>query len=154
MSVSVKLLFASFLLIVFPLDLAVAQEGRSDQVAQILKLESDWNDAHLRGDVETLDRLWAPEITVVVPEMPLFTKADLLNLWKTVKVTFTRYQTTDVQVHLFSQTAVVTGRLQRSRDFGGRGHDDDWLFTKTYALLDGEWKVVSYHASSRPAATQ
>ena len=153
-SIKVRAILLLFLLVVVPLGSIVAQESQSDQIKQILKLESDWNDAHLRGDVETLDGLWAQELTVVVPDMPLFTKPDLMNMWETAKVNFTRYQTTDVQVHFVGQTAVVTGRLQRSRDFGGRVRDDDWLFTKTYALLDGEWKVVSYHASNRPVSIQ
>ena len=151
---SVRRILVSLLLVAFPLASVVAQEDQSHQVKQILKLESDWNDAHLRGDEEALDRLWAEELTVVVPEMPLFTKPELLEMWKSIKVTFSRYQTTDVQVHFAGQTAVVTGRLQRSRNFGGQVRDDDWLFTKTYALVKEEWKVVSYHASNRPATTQ
>jgi len=153
-AISVKRLLVSFLIITIPPGSTGAQEDPSNQLALFLNLESEWNEAHLRGDVETLDRLWAPELTVVVPEMPLFTKPDLMNLWQTVKVTFTRYETTDVQLRLFGQTAVVTGRLQRSRAFGDQIRDDDWLFTKTYALVDGKWKVVSYHASNRPANAQ
>ncbi len=145
-----KIPIALFLLVLAPIAATLAQEGRSDQVAQILKLESEWNDAHLRGDVETLDRLWAPELTVIVPDMPVFTKPDLLEMWKKIKVTFTRYKTSDVQVHCTGHVAVVTGRLERSRNFGGQVRDEDWLYTKTYAQLNGEWKVVSYHASVRP----
>jgi ketosteroid isomerase-like protein len=151
---NLKLSLVLFLLVVSPIALSGTHDGTPNQVGQILKLESDWNDAHLRGDVETLDRLWAPELTVIVPEMSLFTKPDLLNMWKKVKVTFTRYQTSDVQVRCTGQTAVVTGRLERSRNFGGQVRDEDWLYTKTYARLNGEWKVVSYHASIRPVKRQ
>jgi uncharacterized protein (TIGR02246 family) len=131
--------------------------GNGEQAAsppveeQILKLEAVWNEAHLRGDADALDRLWAPNITVTVPEMQPFSKEDMLKMWRSMKVTFTRYQTSDVRVQATGGTAVVTGRLQRSRDFGGRVRDEDWLFTKTYAQVDGEWLVVAYHASATPS---
>ncbi len=118
---------------------------------QILKLEAAWNQAHLRGDAEALDKLWAPHLTVIVPEMQPFSKEDLLKMWRSMKVTFTRYETSDVRIQSSGGTAVVTGRLRRSRDFGGRVKDEDWLFTKTYAQVQGEWFVVAYHASVTPS---
>lgn len=118
---------------------------------QILELEAAWNQAHLRGDADALDKIWAPDLTVTVPEMQPFAKEDLLKMWRSMKVTFTRYETSNVRIHSSGGTAVVTGRLQRSRDFGGRTKDEDWLFTKTCALVDGDWLVVAYHASVTPA---
>ena len=119
--------------------------------ASILQLETVWNEAHLHGDVDALDRLWATDITVVVPEMPPFGKQDLLRMWRSLKVTFTEYSTSGVTVRVYGATAVVTGQLHRSRDFGGRIATEDWLFTKTYAQVDGQWKIVAYHASVPPA---
>lgn len=118
---------------------------------QILRLETAWNEAHLRGDVDALDRLWAPDISVIVPEMQPFTKEQLVKMWRSMKVVFTNYATSNLRVHCNGSTAVVTGRLQRSRDFGGRTRSEDWLFTKTYAQEGGQWKVVAYHASTTPA---
>lgn len=117
---------------------------------RIAQLEAAWNDAHLRADTDALDRLWAPSLTVVVPGMPLFNKPELLNMWRSMKVAFTSYSTSDVAVQVYGTTAVVTGRLRRSRNFGGRAATEDWLFTKTYAHVDGQWQVVAYHASETP----
>lgn len=117
----------------------------------ISQLEAAWNEAHLRGDAEALDRLWAPSLSVVVPGMPRFTKSELLDMWRSMKVAFSDYSTSDVAVQVLGTTAVVTGRLHRSRDFGGRVATEDWLFTKTYAQIDGQWQVVAYHASEAPA---
>lgn len=133
----------------------LAQDSKSAQKGcdqQILRLETVWNEAHLHGDVDALDHLWAPDIVVIVPEMQPFTKEQLLKMWRTMKVTFTRYTTSNVQVHCDGETAVVTGRLQRARDFGGRARSEDWLFTKTYARAAGQWTVVAYHASATPTS--
>ena len=127
------------------------QSGSSPVEEQILKLEAAWNQVHLRGDADALEKLWAPNLTVIVPEMQPFSKEDLLKMWRSMKVVFARYETSDVRVQSSGGTAVVTGRLKRSRDFGGRVKDEDWLFTKTYAQTDGEWLVVAYHASVSPS---
>ncbi len=129
---------------------AGAQSEPPSVEKQILSLETIWNEAHLRGDADALDRIWAPNLTVIVPEMQPFSKEDLLKMWRSMKVVFTRYETSDVRIRSNGGTTVVTGRLQRSRDFGGRAKEEDWLFTKTYAQVDGEWKVAAYHASTTP----
>ena len=118
---------------------------------EILELEAAWNEAHLQGDAEVLDQLWAPELSVIVPGMQPFRKPDLLQMWRSMKVAFTRYETSDLSLRSAGETAVVTGRLLRSRDFGGQARDEDWLFTKTYARVDGQWKVLAYHASTTPS---
>jgi ketosteroid isomerase-like protein len=118
---------------------------------QILLLEAVWNEAHLHGDVDALDRVWAPDISVIVREMQPFTKEPLLKMWRSMRVIFSSHATSDLRVHCDGSTAVVTGRLQRKHDFGGRTLSEDWLFTKTYAQVGGQWKVVAYHASVTPA---
>lgn len=133
--------------------LAGPSSSTADELAaeeRIVQLEAAWNEAHLRGDADALDRLWAPRLSVVVPGMPRFTKPELLDMWRSMKVVFADYSTTDVTIEVFGTTAVVTGRLHRSRDFGGRVATEDWLFTKTYAQLEGRWQVVAYHASEAP----
>jgi hypothetical protein len=60
---------------------------------------------------------------------------------------FTRYETSALKIRVFDATAVVTGRLQRSRKVDDRAFEDDWQFTKVYARRGGKWLVVAFHAS-------
>jgi hypothetical protein len=46
-------------------------------VAEFSKLEGMWNQAHLHSDADTLDRLWADNIVVIVPKMPPFSIREL-----------------------------------------------------------------------------
>jgi ketosteroid isomerase-like protein len=115
--------------------------------AELERLESVWNDAHVRGDAEALDRLWADELTVTVPGMPMMTKADSIGVWRTGRLRFQRYETSDVRFQLFGDSAVVTGRVQRARNMNGRSVEEDWRFTKTYVRTQGAWRVVAWHAS-------
>jgi len=116
----------------------------------LLRLEQLWNDAHLRGEVKALEGLWADDITIIVPRMRRLTKADALEMWRAIPVRFSRYESTDTAVRTFGDTAVVTGRILRVRDFGGRTAEERWQFTKVYRRGSGTWRVVAFHASEAP----
>ena len=80
------------------------QSVSSPVEAQILNLEAAWNPAPLQGDADALDKLWAPNLTVIVPEMQPFSKDDLLKMWRSMKVTFTRPSEKYVTVVLNTST--------------------------------------------------
>jgi len=46
--------------------------------ADLTHLEDVWNHSHLRSDAEALDRLWADDIEVAVPQMPVLNKDELV----------------------------------------------------------------------------
>lgn len=125
------------------------QSGSSPVEEQILKLEAAWNQAHLRGDADALEKLWAPNLTVIVPEMQPFSKEDLLKMWRSMKVVFARYETSDVRVQSSGGTAVVTGRLKRSRDFGDDLLERKGLYYAMWRQQVGERREPALVAAGR-----
>jgi ketosteroid isomerase-like protein len=118
--------------------------------AQFFALEKVWNEAHLKGDVDALDRLWADDLVVAVPKMVL-NKTESLNVWRSGRLKFRRYETSDLRVRTYRETAVVTGRMRRSREMpDGTLRDDDWTFTKVYVRRGSTWRVVAFQASEAP----
>ena len=115
--------------------------------ADLARLETAWNEAHVRGDAEALDRLWADDLVITVPKMPVMNKVESIAFWRTGRMKFQRYDTSDLAFHIYDTAAVVTGRVQRTRSIGGQTVDDDWRFTKVYVRRGGEWRVVAWHAS-------
>jgi ketosteroid isomerase-like protein len=115
---------------------------------EVRRLESIWNDAHLRGDADAMDRLCPDDLVVTVPGMRLMTKAESVGVLRSGRMKFDRYETSDVRVRVYGDAAVVTGRLQRTRTIAGKSMDDDWRFTKTYVKRSGQWQVVAFHAST------
>ena len=130
------------------LSTASAQPGTEDFV----HLETVWNAAHRTGDADALDRLWASDLEVDVPGMPPMTKAEALAFARTGRMRFERYETSQIKVRIYGDTAVVTGRLQRTRSVDNRQRADDWRFTKVYTRQAGTWRVVSFHASDSSAS--
>jgi ketosteroid isomerase-like protein len=149
--ITTVLVFAVSLVGVLSLGLAQAP-STTESVRELTRLETVWNQAHVRGEVATIDSLCADDLVVTVPEMPLMGKADILAFWKSGRARITRYETSDIRVQVYGEAAIVTGRLQRQRDFGGKVVDDDWRFTKTYVRRDARWRVVAYHASKATQA--
>jgi ketosteroid isomerase-like protein len=114
----------------------------------VRRLESVWNEAHLRGDADALERLCADDLLVTVPGMRVMTRSESIGVLRAGRMKFVRYETSDVRVRVYGDTAIVTGRLQRTRTVNGQSMDDDWRFTKTYARRSAQWQVVGFHASA------
>ena len=115
---------------------------------ELSRLEKVWNEAHVRGDAETLDRLWADDLIVTVPNMPVMTKPNALAIAKSGRIKFQRYETSDIGIRVYGEAAVVTGLLERTRSLNGRDIADKWRFTKVYIRRAGKWQVVAWHAST------
>jgi hypothetical protein len=138
------------LLAVFAFGCAMQNVARSEQAAveQIAKLEVLWNAAHLSGDAAVLERLSADDLVVTVSAMQPMSKSEAFGFLRTGRMKFQRYETSGVLIRTYNKdTAVVTGRLQRTRTMGDRTLEDDWRFTKVYVRGAGDWRVVSFHAS-------
>jgi ketosteroid isomerase-like protein len=126
---------------------SVAQSTYDADVREFERLETVWNEAHEHGDATPLEKLWADDMEVAVPKMPVMTKADALKFARSGRMKFLSYRTSDIRVRVYDNAAVVTGRLQRSRTINGQEMSDDWRFTKVYVREAQKWRVVAFHAS-------
>lgn len=117
-------------------------------VADLQRLEAEWNAAHMRGDAAALDKLFADDLVVQVPGMRVMSKSDSLGMFASGRMKFDRYESSEISVRVYGDTAVVTGRIHRTRTNGGNTYDDDWRFTKVYLRKANRWQVVSFHASN------
>jgi ketosteroid isomerase-like protein len=131
------------------LAIAVAFAGPSpaDPVAELTQLEDVWNQAHVEGDAGTLDQLMTDDVVVIVPKMPAFSKVEALSVFRSGRMKFAQYSTSDIRVRQYGGFAVVTGNLKRTRAMGERVLNDEWRFTKVYVPTSTGWRVVSFHAS-------
>jgi len=116
-------------------------------IKELNRLETVWNNAHLKGDTSAMDQLWADDLFVTAPDMPPMNKEESLALWKAGKMKFDVYRTSDLRIKIYGNTAVVTGQLVRIRDATSEKFEDDWRFTKVYVRRNGRWQVVTWHGS-------
>ena len=127
-----------------------ADGATGETATQLAALEAAWNTAHLAGDAAALDRLWADDLVVFVPGMRPLTKSEALAVVKNGAITFSRFESSDVRARVSGDVAIATGRLQRTRNAGGRAASDDWRFRKVYRREASGWRVISYQAWELP----
>lgn len=132
---------------VFAAGPSFSQAAKDADIQQLQRLEQVWNQAHVNGDADALDKLWADDLEVDVPRMAVMSKAQALSFARSGRMKFLHYETSDIRVRVYGDTAVVSGRLQRTRSMNGKEISDDWRFTKVYVKQAEQWRVVSFHAS-------
>ncbi len=137
----------SLAVVVLMIGLQSQQPYDTPDVRELVRLESVWNEAHEKGDASVLEKLWADDLEVTVPKMPVMSKSDVLGFARSGRMKFQRYQTSGLKVRVYGDAAVVSGRLQRTRTLNDKSVNDDWRFTKFYIRREGRWQVVAFHAS-------
>jgi ketosteroid isomerase-like protein len=140
-------LLASFLTITFAFSPPRPSSVQAADSLELVRLEHVWNEAHVHADTAALASLWADDLVITVPGMPMMSKPEVMRFWRTGRSNITRYETSDLRVRVYGDAAVMTGRLRRERNFSGRMVADDWRFTKVYVRRQGCWRVVAYQAS-------
>jgi hypothetical protein len=147
---TVMTVIAEILVVVGLIQASPGVSKAASDVKELYRLEEVWNTAHVKGDAEQLDRLWAGDLIVTIAGMPLLNKADALAMVRSNKMPFTKYETSELRVTRLGESALVTGRLLRERVMAGKTMTDNWRFTKVYTMIGGKWQVIAWHAS--PAA--
>ena len=120
----------------------------SNDVKELTRLETVWNEAYVRGDATALESLCADDLIATMTDMQILNKAQSLGILRSGRVKFQRYETSDLRIRVYDNAAVVTGRLERTRMTNAGAANDSWRFTKVYIRHENKWQVVAWHAST------
>ena len=136
------------LLIVIALTLGMQQASAPpDVVEELSRLERVWNEAHRKGDAKPLEEVWSDDIEIIIPKMDVLSRAEALEVFRSGRMTFDRYETSGLKIRVYGDAAIVSGDLMRTKSLLGVTTTDHWRFTKTYVRQSGRWRVVNFHAS-------
>ena len=118
---------------------------------QLVELDKGWERALLNSEVEFLENLLAEEfIWVHNHATQIDGKAEALNRAKNIRAgqqDDTRNRSPrDHQVVILGQTAVVSGFTVVDRGT----QPTTYHFMRTYALVDGKWKLIANHTMAIP----
>lgn len=122
------------------------KDKRQPSLEEHLKgLVRQWDEAIAKRDTATLDRLLADEFEFVGGVK----KAAYLNSIKTQAAdAVTSAVSTDLQVLVYENTAVVTGLDTISGQNKGQAYIAKWLYTDVWVKRAGRWQCVRTHASA------
>jgi ketosteroid isomerase-like protein len=122
----------------------------ADDKSRIIALENSWNQAELHNDAHAVDLLLADDFVMTVAEGYTMDKAAMLASVRDTSYKPDVLQSENMQVHMYGNTAIVTGSyLEKGKD-KGKPFERRGRFTDTWVNLSGEWRCVASHFSVKP----
>jgi ketosteroid isomerase-like protein len=135
-----KLVVASLCLIAS--FLAFAQDS-----SKIIAMENLWNRAELNNDAPAVRLLLADDFVMTVAEGTLYNKAQMVASVADKSYRPDVLQSTDMVVHYYGNTAVVTGAYYEKGSDKGKLWERRGRFTDTWMNLEGRWQCIASHFS-------
>lgn len=123
----------------------------ADDSEEIRQLEQQLADAVVKGDVATFDRLFADDFTHGSQSGRFRTKAAWMKGKQQGKSAYVSSDSTDVQVRVSGDTAVVTGLSKPRWREGDHIATGQFRFLRVWAKRDGQWKAVAFQSTEVPA---
>jgi len=115
----------------------------------IRKLDNERIQAQIHADARVLERIYAPDFIGVGPSGTVRTKPQVILDFTSGKLRFQSIITDDVQVRVYGNTAVETGRSTMNGQDNGQTVPRDTRFTRVWVKQQGRWRLVANHYSSR-----
>ena len=114
-------------------------------VKEIKQLEAERSRNLVNGDADKQDQLLAPEFVEVSATGQVRTKAENIQGMKSGQTHWEAFDLSDLDVHVYGETAVVTGRLRRKGTFAGRDISGQSRYTRYYVRRQGHWQAIFQH---------
>src|ERR1700733_10706248 len=115
---------------------------------EIEGLELDWREAQLTNNISAVERLLADDYLGISANGTLETKADELTRRRNGALHITQLDLSDIKVRIYGDTAVVTSKADLVGRNGDRDRSGRFPYTRVYSTGDGQWRIVSFEASS------
>jgi len=142
----VALAFCSVLLL-----LGEQSSGSSDPSAEtiVAELDTEFQAAVGRNDAETMDRILADDMVLVLGNGTVLTKEDQLQEARSREIVYEQQKELDnsQKVRVWGDTAVVTAKLWIKGTKDGQPFDRKLWFSDTYVRTKNGWKYVFGQAS-------
>src|SRR5215510_9071644 len=129
---------------------AAGQSMKSDRDSKIEKelqnLVHQWDEAYVKGATATLNQLLADEFTFVGGQK----KADYLASFKSRNFVVESAVSTDIQVQVYGDTAVLTGLDTITLKNKDQTLVTKWLYMDVWVKRGGRWQCVKTYSAPSP----
>src|SRR3954470_3179121 len=133
------LAFTSLLVLSFGWHATTKSNPQSKVEDELRALVHTWDEAFVKADTATLDRLLADEFAFVGGPR----KADYLTSFKTGPADSVQSAaSSDIQVQVYGDTAIVVGLDTITGQSKGQGVTTKWLYMDVWVKRDGRWQCV------------
>src|SRR6201998_845564 len=127
--------------------LLVALLAPADDKSRIIALENSWNQAELHNDAHAVDMLLADDFVMTVADGYTMNKAAMLASVRDTSYRPEVLQSENMEVHMYGNTAIVTGAYGEKGKDKGKSYERRGRFTDTWGNLGGEARSVASNFS-------
>ena len=149
------LFIAAVVLAVAPIGVAQKESAKGSHQTSveevIKKLDDERIQAQIHADATAIDRIYADDFIGVGPSGRVRTKPQVISDFTSGDLKFQSITTDDVQVRVYGNTAVETGRSTMIGQDKGQTVPRDTRFTRVWVKQQGQWRLVANHYSSQTA---
>jgi hypothetical protein len=148
-----RIIFAIALFTLFGISTALGQKQNAgnDQekviVQTIRQLDKERIQAQIGADTAALNRIYADDFIGVGPSGTVRTKPQVISDFTSGGLKFQSITTDDVQIRVYGNTAVQTGRSIMIGQDKNKVVPRDNRFTRVWVMLQGSWQLVLNHYS-------
>jgi len=114
---------------------------------RLKEMEKERAEALMKGDAGFFDRTTADDYTMITSSGQLRDKARAMGDLKSGAVKFQSADVDELEVRVYGDTAVVTGRHTQKAQSAGNDISGQYRFTRVYVKQKGQWKAVAYQAT-------
>ena len=127
--------------------LAMTFAAFAQDASRVIAMENAWNQAELKNDAAAVRLLLADNFVMTVAEGTLYNKAQIVASVQDKSYAPSVLQSTDMVVHAFGSTAVVTGAYYEKGVDKGKAWERRGRFTDTWVYMSGRWQCAASHFS-------
>src|SRR6185503_8985677 len=123
------------------------RDQRSSVEQAIRKLDDERIQAQIGADAVALNRIYADDFIGIGPSGTVRTKPQVISDFTSGGLKFQSITTDDVEVRVYGNTAVETGRSTMIGQDKNKVVPRDNRFTRVWVKLHGKWQLVDNHYS-------
>lgn len=120
---------------------------RAQDTSKVIAMENAWNQAELHNDAQAVKLLLADDFVMTVAEGTIYNKSQMLASVQDKSYRPLALQSSDMVVHGYGTTAVITGAYYEKGVDKGKPWERRGRFTDTWVYMDGRWQCVASHFS-------
>jgi ketosteroid isomerase-like protein len=125
---------------------ATAQSAGEVELA-VMRLEQERVDAVIKGDLATLERIFADDLLYIHSNARLETKQQFLESVKSGNIKYEALKHSDLKVQLFGDTAVLRGKSDIKGVANGQPYALPIRFITVYVKLNGRWQMTAWQST-------
>lgn len=136
----------SLLILTVVISAVFAQDAQKQTIGieqELLKINKEYDEALVRGDVVALERIFGDEFIYTSTSGEAVNKSQQLELLRSGTMKLASGASEDVQVRLYGNVAVVIGSFKAKGQFKGKAFDSIERYTSVWVKRAGRWQLVA-----------